>query len=367
MNKQCDIVQDLLPLYVDDACSEASAEMIKEHMETCETCKEIYEKMCSHASEKILQKETDSVITRHERKEAGKIVRNFFFALVAVYIPALFIVSACAEADGTFIAIPYSFVLMVIFLYTFPFYIAFIQIGLTVLGSFEAKTKSRGQKLFDIVKLVLVVGIIITAIDIESMVMLSLTLSAALILCWIISAIVYKKKPDIKGVVRQKTFWVCFIVLIVCISGVFVTDKLIRESRNLRDDEIVREVAVNVLDSGSEADGVYFDFEEGDGIICNFSGKAPYIIADLVNDTDGDIEYDLKCYVYKKIDESYGLCSTDYITFPDDIYTLPAKDIASIKYSVSGYDIDVTEDGIYKFVVFVDENPVWLEFAVTVE
>ena len=36
MDKQCEIVQDLLPLYVDSACSESSAAMVKEHMETCQ-------------------------------------------------------------------------------------------------------------------------------------------------------------------------------------------------------------------------------------------------------------------------------------------------------------------------------------------
>ena len=45
MSKQCEIVQDLLPLYVDGACSEASAEMIKEHLETCADCRAIYEQM----------------------------------------------------------------------------------------------------------------------------------------------------------------------------------------------------------------------------------------------------------------------------------------------------------------------------------
>ena len=35
MNKQCEIVQDLLPLYVDGACSESSAEMVREHLESC--------------------------------------------------------------------------------------------------------------------------------------------------------------------------------------------------------------------------------------------------------------------------------------------------------------------------------------------
>ena len=51
MSKQCEIVQDLLPLYVDGACSEASAEMINEHLETCADCRAIYEQMRSHTNE----------------------------------------------------------------------------------------------------------------------------------------------------------------------------------------------------------------------------------------------------------------------------------------------------------------------------
>ena len=38
MSKQCDIVRDILPLYVDGACSEASAEMVKEHLNACADC-----------------------------------------------------------------------------------------------------------------------------------------------------------------------------------------------------------------------------------------------------------------------------------------------------------------------------------------
>ena len=89
MNKQCEIIQDLLPLYVDGACSEASSEMIKEHLETCDACKEIYEKLCSHTSEDILQKEADGVIIRHEKKESLKIIKNFFLAFIIIFIPAL--------------------------------------------------------------------------------------------------------------------------------------------------------------------------------------------------------------------------------------------------------------------------------------
>lgn len=32
MNKQCEIIRDLLPLYMDGACSESSAQMIEEHL-----------------------------------------------------------------------------------------------------------------------------------------------------------------------------------------------------------------------------------------------------------------------------------------------------------------------------------------------
>ena len=90
MGKQCEIVQDLLPLYVDGACSEASAEMIKEHIETCSDCREIYEQMCSHTNEDILQKEKDGVLARHEKTEKKKSRKRI------VLVSALSIILCCA-------------------------------------------------------------------------------------------------------------------------------------------------------------------------------------------------------------------------------------------------------------------------------
>ena len=76
MSKQCDIVQDLLPLYVDGACSDASAEMIKEHLETCADCRAIYEQMCSHTNEDVLSQEKNGVIARHKKSEQKKFGRK---------------------------------------------------------------------------------------------------------------------------------------------------------------------------------------------------------------------------------------------------------------------------------------------------
>lgn len=40
---ECNVVKDLIPLYIDDCCSEESAKLVKEHLESCPGCKEYYE------------------------------------------------------------------------------------------------------------------------------------------------------------------------------------------------------------------------------------------------------------------------------------------------------------------------------------
>ncbi|HCL03944.1 MAG TPA: hypothetical protein DHW61_16315 [Lachnoclostridium phytofermentans] len=39
MNKSCDIVRDLIPLYLDNVCSQESRRFVEEHVEHCESCK----------------------------------------------------------------------------------------------------------------------------------------------------------------------------------------------------------------------------------------------------------------------------------------------------------------------------------------
>lgn len=48
----CSIIRDLLPLYIDDCCSEESRDMIKEHLESCAECNSVYLEMsCEHEIE----------------------------------------------------------------------------------------------------------------------------------------------------------------------------------------------------------------------------------------------------------------------------------------------------------------------------
>ena len=41
----CNVIMDLLPLYVDECCSEESERLVAEHLEACESCRKLYDQM----------------------------------------------------------------------------------------------------------------------------------------------------------------------------------------------------------------------------------------------------------------------------------------------------------------------------------
>lgn len=41
----CDIIKDLLPLYVDECCSEESVRFVEAHLESCPDCRSVFESM----------------------------------------------------------------------------------------------------------------------------------------------------------------------------------------------------------------------------------------------------------------------------------------------------------------------------------
>lgn len=64
---KCEVVRDLMPLVADEVASEGSRELVKAHMETCETCKAYYDGMTSQL-EKSGPQQTDTNFIRFCRK-----------------------------------------------------------------------------------------------------------------------------------------------------------------------------------------------------------------------------------------------------------------------------------------------------------
>lgn len=46
----CDIIKDLIPLYIDDCCSDESANTVREHIKKCPECKDILDAMSTPSS-----------------------------------------------------------------------------------------------------------------------------------------------------------------------------------------------------------------------------------------------------------------------------------------------------------------------------
>lgn len=42
---KCEIIRDLMPLYLDDCCSEGSRELVREHVQECASCRKLLEEM----------------------------------------------------------------------------------------------------------------------------------------------------------------------------------------------------------------------------------------------------------------------------------------------------------------------------------
>lgn len=90
MKKECEIVRDLLPLYVDDACSEASREIIDEHLKDCAGCAEYLEAIRASEAEGELKDEMAQVIRHQARRfkrrsaAAGSVVSSLFMVPIAL-------------------------------------------------------------------------------------------------------------------------------------------------------------------------------------------------------------------------------------------------------------------------------------------
>ncbi len=365
MSKQCEIVQDLLPLYVDGACSQASTEMIEEHLKICSSCNQIYQQMRSHVSENILKREKDGVIVRHERKESQKIIKYIFIALAIIYIPTVFLLAWFAGGDLGFITTPYLFDLLVIFLYTFPCYLALIEFGLAVCRAIDKPQSTVGKKIFHAISMIFACGILLTTANLEEFLFASIALAILLTLTWLISAIVYKKKTNLKTVFLDKTFWICAVILLLAVALIVSVAMAFLLTDSVREDTLEIGYSIGYRDSGSDYEGVYFDIGMEEQHFWNVIGKNPSVTVKWVNETDRAVSYDLRCYIYKKTGEGWGLCSMDYIGFPDTVYTLNAGETKQQKYSIDGYEIN--ESGFYKFVTFLDGKAVWVEFEVTIE
>lgn len=86
----CDIIQDILPLYVDDVCSQASKQMIDVHLENCSFCKEKVQELQKDTISTQLTKEKNEtfkkLVSRIKFRKACLIIICIISALVMIIV-----------------------------------------------------------------------------------------------------------------------------------------------------------------------------------------------------------------------------------------------------------------------------------------
>lgn len=90
MNKECEIVRDILPLYLDSVCSPSSREIIDEHLKTCPDCAAYLEDIRASETESALKSEKSLVIRdqarRFKRRSAatGSVISALFMIPILI-------------------------------------------------------------------------------------------------------------------------------------------------------------------------------------------------------------------------------------------------------------------------------------------
>lgn len=92
MSKECEIIRDLLPLYADDVVSDASREIIEDHLPDCPDCREYLKKLRDSELEGSLKDEKNAVIAygarRFKRRSAavGSAVSGVFMVPILLFL-----------------------------------------------------------------------------------------------------------------------------------------------------------------------------------------------------------------------------------------------------------------------------------------
>lgn len=112
---ECDVVQDLLPLYYDNACTSASKKMVEQHLMTCEKCKKTYEALRNTTIDTVMKNESVGILERHAKKERNMAYKAGIMIALILMVPVVitFIVSMSSGGGlGVFAVLTASMLLV---------------------------------------------------------------------------------------------------------------------------------------------------------------------------------------------------------------------------------------------------------------
>lgn len=85
----CELIQDLLPLYQDRACSNTSRSIVDEHIADCDKCKAMLTQLQNTSVDDYLISEKNNVLEQHSKKEIKRTATIGIFTASILMIPVI--------------------------------------------------------------------------------------------------------------------------------------------------------------------------------------------------------------------------------------------------------------------------------------
>ncbi len=85
MENKCKIVQDLLPTYIENLTSDETAIFIKEHIDSCEDCKKVYEDMKEDIENKNIE-DTEIINEIKKYKTRVTLIKSIFILIILLIV-----------------------------------------------------------------------------------------------------------------------------------------------------------------------------------------------------------------------------------------------------------------------------------------
>ena len=149
-----------------------------------------------------------------------KILKKLLHAFAVAYTPSLFLFPLFIDQTSAWWQTPYWWNLLVCFLMSFPFYLAFIEICFIIGRIADKNDQPKGEEIINIITAIVALGIILTAIKISSLIYVAFALSAVLAILWTIGVILFKRKFAILDIFKQKNFWIYVLVAFVLLTTI---------------------------------------------------------------------------------------------------------------------------------------------------
>lgn len=139
MKYNCDLISDLLPLYKDEICSEASRKIVEEHLAECPDCKKMLDSLNDIAIDEKIVKEKEEVIGTQAKffKRKSALAGSIIGLIFCIPILVCLIVNLATGAGLTWFFIVLAGILVAASLIIVPLMVPENKM-LTTMGSFTA-------------------------------------------------------------------------------------------------------------------------------------------------------------------------------------------------------------------------------------